>query len=117
MSATCLRILDGQTLTEQQAPASAGALDLGDYDQLELVISVTTAGTADEGTAPALVLQHSPSSGGEVLLEFPTPVSVDLTVTGNTWIHVPYFTRWLFWSTSGALISAATVSVDVVGRR
>lgn len=119
MSATCLRILDGQTLGEQQEPASATAVDLGDYDELELVVTVTSAGTteADAGSAPALVLRHAPSAAADVLLDFPTPVSVDLTATGSTWIHVPYFTRWLFWSTSAALTTAATVNVEVVGRR
>lgn len=119
MSATCLRILDGQTLGEQQDPAAATAVDLGDFDELELVITVTSAGTAEAGdaSAPALVLQHAPSASGDVLLDFPTAVSVDLTATGSTWIHVPYFTRWLFWSTSGSLTTAATVTVEVVGRR
>lgn len=119
MAAICICIVDGQTIQDQHAASAADAVDCGEFDELELVIRVSAAGEAEEGASspPMLVLQHAPRADTDTLLDFPTPVSVDLTVEGSTWIHVPYFTRWIFWSTSAALASGATVTVEIVGRR
>ena len=118
MAAICIRILDGELIQDKHAASAVEAIDFGDFDELELVIRVTAAGVAADGAPAAvtLVLQHAPTADADALLDFPTAISVDLTTAGSTWIHVPYFTRWIFWFTTGQLASGATVTVDIVAR-
>jgi len=91
----------------------SAALDLLDYTTLELMVRVTQATTGD---SPRLLLRHAPVNEADAYDDFPTPIAVDLTATGRTWVHVGYFTRWLAWFSSGTLDADAEVVVDLIAR-
>lgn len=107
------RLLEQKSLEDGDLMDLVDALDLGIYTSLEFVIRVLQAG---EGEAPVLVLQHAAVNETGAYLNFETPVSIDLTTTGSTWVHVAAFTRFVGWSLSGTLSSEAIVTIDVVAK-
>lgn len=111
MPTYCRRLLDQATLSTGDALDPADALDLADYKELEIVVEVHSAA---EGDTPRLVLQHGPTAA--VSLNFETPVSVDLSATGTSWLHLARFTRWLGWSVTGTLSGGAVVTLEVIAK-
>ena len=99
-------LLDKYPLSRETSPDLGDALDLGDYGTLHMVVTVHTAATAVAGTAnPTLDIQHATTNELDRYLPFDTPVSIDLTVAGTTWVHVSDFTRFVLWMLSGTLSS------------
>lgn len=107
------RVLDHHSLSTGDAMDAADALDLGEHQTLELVLTVHSAGT---GTSIALVVQHAPFNESGAYLDFPTAVRFDLSTTGTTWSQVDRFTRFVSWSVDGNLDTAAEVTLDVVAK-
>lgn len=96
--------------------------DLSEYKELEIVVRVLRNGVAalgeDGEAAPAtLVITHAPTADAETWLDLPNPVAVDLSVAGDTWIHVPYFTAFLAITLTGLLEQPATITVEIVAKR
>ncbi len=89
------------------------ALDLIAYSTLELMVRVTQSTT---GESPRLLLRHAPVNEADAYEDFATPVAVDLSTTGRTWVHVACFTRWLAWFSDGTLEADAEVVVDLIAR-
>ncbi len=89
------------------------ALDLLDYRTLDLMIRVTAATTGD---SPVLVLRHAPVNETDAYTDFATPVTVDLSATGRTWVRVEAFTRWLAWFSAGTLDTDVEVVIDLIAR-
>lgn len=113
MRTLILRWLDQRTLSAGDTMSLSEALDVGDYNSLDLVITVEQAA---RGTDPVLVLEHAALNGSDHYLAFDPAVSIDLTQTGKTWLHRSPFTRLLRWSLSGTLETDAIVSIDVVAK-
>ena len=107
------RLLDEATLSADTAPDLSAALDLGDYREIHLVLTVTSAG---DGDAAKLVVRHAAVNDEAAYLDFETPVSVSLGTTGSTWFHVDTFTRWVSWFVSGTLSREAVVTLDLVAK-
>ena len=104
-------LLDQATLSTGDALDAADALDLGDYQQLEIVAEVTTAANGD---APLLHLRHGPTAAAG--LDFETPISIDLSAAGTSWHHADRFSRWLSWTVSGTLDTSAVVTIHVIAK-
>lgn len=110
-------LLDKHTLSRETSPDLGEALDLGDYGTLHIVVTVHTAATADAGSAnPTLDVQHAAVNELDRYLPFDTPVSIDLTVAGTTWVHVSDFTRFVLWMLSGTLSTEAVVTVEIIAK-
>ena len=112
MAATSTTLLDSATISDGDTISAGAAPDLGDSQTLEIVVTVHQAA---EGDSPALLFQHSPD-GDETWLNFDPPVRVSLARAGDTWVHVPHFTRYVGWSAAGFLETSASVSVKLVGK-
>lgn len=113
MSSKSYNLLLQATVTDGSAQDLAEALDLGDFIELEILVRVLSAG---DGEAPLLQIQHAPVNEDDAFIDFPEAISVDLSVEGTTWVHVPHFTRWVRWRTAGTLTSSAMVTVHVVAK-
>ena len=78
-------------------------------------MTVHTAGTAAEGgDPPKLLVQHAAVNEEQYYVDFPSPIAVDLTQVGLTWIHVPYFMRYVGWVVTGTIGDAPVASLDVL---
>lgn len=123
MPTTLSRPLIDAVLTTDGTTVMPAPLDLSEWPLLEIVVRVTQAGvaapTADGETpaTPALRIQHAPTGDASDPLDLPTPVAVDLTVAATTWVHVPYFTAFLYISVTGHLEQPATLTVEILGKR
>ena len=91
-----------------------GALDVGEFGTLDIVVDVETA---DEGADGVLVLEHAARNVTGGYLDFPDRVTIPLTAAGKTWVKIDRFCRFLGWSLEGTLASGAVVSTDVVAKR
>lgn len=114
MSSFCTRVLPQTTIEDGASMDLTQALDLADFRELDVVVTVVEAAT---GEAPLLVVEHAAFNEEGGYLAFSTPMAVDLTATGTTWFHADAFTRWVRWRTTGTLSTAAVVTLDVVARR
>lgn len=114
MPTLSLRWMDQRTLSPGEEMPLIEALDVGDYNSVDIVFTVVKEAT---GTAPALVLEHAPCNELGGYLGFDPVQTVDLTMPGKTWIHLDRLTRFLGWSLTGALEDGATITADVVARR
>jgi hypothetical protein len=122
MPARRIRLLDRASLIPGNTPSLRASLDLDDAVILQIVAEVHTAGVAaapdpedPNRPAPALLLQHGPTADGPAL-DFTTPISIDLTAAGTTWLHADTFTPCLLPSLVGKLDAAAVVTLDVLMR-
>ena len=113
MNPLYIRILDEASLSLGDTMDLTNALDLARYRELEIVVRVSQAGSGD---APLLVVEHSASNEAGAYLAFSTPVEVDLSVVGNTWLHQVAFTRWVAWRVSGTLSESAVVTLEIVAK-
>lgn len=113
MSILYRRLLDGATLAPGDAPDLAGALDLGEYREVHLVLTVDSAG---EGDAPTLVVQHAAVNEEGAYVDFETRAETALNATGTAWFHAGTFTRWVMWFVSGTLSAEARVTVDLIAK-
>lgn len=113
MSPFHLRMLENAILSAGETGGVSGALDLGGFSELHLVITVQEAG---DGESPRLRVKHAIVNEESVYVDFETPVSVDLSVSGTVWVHVPAFTRWVCWFVEGAIASSATVTLDALAK-
>lgn len=108
------RVLDASTLSDGDGAEPTHAVDLGEYRELHIFVRVTEAGT---GESPTLVVEHSSRGETDTYVPFETPVSVDLTTTGNTWVQVSGFLRYVAWRLTGTLSASAVVTLDIVAKR
>jgi len=90
------------------------ALDLGEHGALHLVVTVESAGNADD--TGKLIVQHAAVNASGRYLDFLTPIEVPLNATGTTWLCADEFTRWVAWSVTGDLSSPAVVTVDLLAK-
>lgn len=107
------RILSSTTLSPGDASDVSLALDEGEYRELHVVLTVSSAG---QGDTPKLVLRHAAVNDKDHYLDFETPVEISLTETGTAWFHVDTFTRWVCWFVSGTLTEPAVVTIDLIGK-
>lgn len=115
MYPTSKRILDQFTLQTGDQLSTNAVADFADARDLEVVVTVHTPATPEEDAeAPQLFVKHAPVNDDTYYVDFPTPVAVDLTVAGTTWVHVPYFTRYVGWAVSGSIGTEPVVSLDVL---
>lgn len=106
--------MESRTLSPGDEMSLTEALDAGEYSTLEVVVTVEQA---DRGDAAALVFQHAARNVSGAYLDFSPAASVSLTATGQTWVQIDRFTRFLGWAIDGALADGAVVTVDVVAKR
>ena len=117
MDRTQTRVLAQVILKTGDKVDVSAILDYLGANELEIVATVHSA-SADptDGTAPQLVVKHSPVDDEHYFIDFPSPVAVDLTRTGSTWVHVPYFTRYVGWFVDGTLSGEVTVTLDITAK-
>lgn len=113
MQPLTLTIMDQRTLSDGDTMANNEAVDAGAWPTAELVITVNTAAT---GESPTLTIKHAPRLVGNVWLDFEEPLVIDLSETGDTWVHVTSFTRFIGWFVSGTLTTPAVVTFDLVAK-
>ena len=113
MSILYRRLLDGATLAAGDASDLSSALDLGEYREVHLVLTVDSAG---DGDAPVLVVQHAAVNQAGAYMDFETRAELSLSATGTAWFHAATFTRWVMWFVSGTLSADATVTVDLIAK-
>ena len=112
-----MRLLDQKTLQTGDVIDPSVVPDLGDAHEIEILVTVLTAATAGAGgDTPLFLVKHAPVNDTQYYVDFPTIVAVDLTKTGSTWIHVPYFLRYIAWFLSGTMESGAVVTLDVIAK-
>jgi len=117
MSVASFQAMNQATLSAGSSVGISNSVDLGESRELEVVVTVVTPASIEEDdSSPKLLIRHAPRDVAELYIDFPTPIEVDLTTAGTTWFHVPYFTRFVAWLTSGTLGSDAVVSVDFTGK-
>ncbi len=109
---TC--ILKRVTLSDGDAMDLSMALDLLAFHELDIVVQVHEAA---EGDTPRLLVEHAPANEEGSYLDFPTPISIDLSVVGSTWHRVTSFTRWVTWRTTGTMGAGPVVTMDILARR
>ena len=113
MSLLYRRLLENATLAPGATFDLTLALDLGEYREIHLVLTVSEAG---EGEGAKLVLRHAALNEEASYLDFETPAEIALTGTGTAWFHADSFTRWVCWFVSGELNASAVVTVDLVAK-
>lgn len=113
MSLHYRRLLDSVTLSPGAEVDLSQALDLGDYRELHLVLTVQSAG---EGDAAKLVVRHAAVNESGSYLDFETSAEIALTATGTAWFHADTFTRWVCWFVTGTLSADAVVTLDLVAK-
>lgn len=113
MTSRSFRMMLERSLEDGATMDASEVLDLGDYRELEIVVTVLSAA---EGEAPTLSLLHAPIHEDGAWLDFAEAVSVDLLMTGATWVHVDHLTRWVGWRLSGRISGSATVTIDIVAK-
>ena len=111
--ATTTRLLDHTTLAEGDRIQAADAPDLVDGATLEIIVTVHEA---TEGEAPTLSLVHAAEKDDDAWMDFPSPVRVALSRTGRTWLHVPWYSRYIGWATTGTITGAPIVTVDLIAK-
>lgn len=109
-----IRLLDHVTLKNGDSIDLSALLDLTSARELEIAVTVHTEGAAS--ATARLLVQHATAADKDLFVDFPTPVSIDLSVATTTWIHVPYFTRFVGWFTSGIFDDEVEVSLDIVAK-
>lgn len=110
------RLLDSVTLSAGDVVDLTGALDLGQYRELHIVVTIHQAGEAQEGESVTLSVKHAAINEEALYLDFETPAEVSLTSAGTSWFHASTFTRYVWWFVSGTLLSDAVVTLDLVGK-
>jgi len=117
MYSISMRMLDQKTLQIGDGIDPSVVPDLGDAHELEILVTVLTAATVGVGgDTPQFQVKHAPMNDTQYYVDFPTVVAVDLTKTGSTWIHVPYFLRYIAWFLSGTMESGAVVTLDIMAK-
>lgn len=117
MYPTSKRILDQTELQAGEQMEATAAPDLSEAHELEILVMVHTAATAVDGAeSPQLLVKHATTRDEQYYVDFPTPIAVDLTQVGPTWIHVPYFTRYVGWFQTGTFESAPVVSLEAMAK-
>lgn len=106
--------MNGKKLALGDTMQQTEALDVGEYQTLDLAVTVETA---DDGADAALVFEHAARNEAGCYMDFGDKVTVPLTVTGTTWVKIDRFTRFLGWAIEGTLNSGAVVSTDVAAKR
>ncbi len=107
------RLLENAPLTPDAGLDLSQALDLGDYREVHLVLTVNGAG---DGGEAKLVVRHAAVNEASCYLDFETPAEIALNATGQAWFHADTFTRWVCWSVSGTLLAEARVTLDLVAK-
>lgn len=107
------RLLDGATLSAESAPDLSSALDLGDYREIHLVLTVSSP---SDGDAAKLVVRHAAVNEASAYLDFATPAEIALSTSGSAWFHVDTFTRWVSWFITAAPSAEAVVTLDLVAK-
>jgi len=114
MGLTYQRVLYRASLKSGDTMSLPDALDLGERQQVVVVVTVETAGNADD--TGQFVMQHAAVNEVDGYLDFQTPMTVPLNVTGRTWFSADAFTRWVSWTVTGNLSSPAVVTVDLLAK-
>ena len=113
MSLLYRRLLQNVTLSAGETTDLLEGLDLGEYREVHVVLTVVSAGS---GSAVKLVARHAPLDDEDSYLDFDTPMEISLTETGSRWFHADAFTRFVSCFVSGTLESDAIVTVDLVAK-
>lgn len=117
MYPTSKRMLDQTELRSGDQMDASAAADLSEAHELEILVMVHTAAEAVEGgESPQILVKHASMRDEQYYIDFPTPVAVDLTQVGPTWVHVPYFLRYVGWFLSGSFEGAPVVSIEVMSK-
>ena len=107
------RPLSAATLSAGAEVDLSQALDLADYREVHVVLTVDQAG---DGETPVLVVRHAAVNEAGAYVDFDTPAQRTLSSTGTSWFHADSFTRWVMWFVSGTLNADAVVTVDVIAK-
>ncbi len=108
------KILDKVTLTRDSVADLSGALDIGEFTELHVVVTVHSG---SEGEAPKLCVRHALTNEEGSYVDFASVCEVSLSAAGVSWFSTQSFTRYVSWSLSGALAGEATVSLDLMAKR
>lgn len=113
MAVFSTRLLNQATINDGETMDLTQALDLCEFQTLDVVVHVVTAAV---GESPLFILEHAAANDTSSYMAFSPPVQVDLTVTGHSWYRITSFTRWIAWRISGSLSSSAMVTIDLLAR-
>ncbi len=108
------KILDKVTLTRDSAADLSGAVDLGEFTELHVVVTVHSA---TDGESPKLCVRHAIQNEAGSYVDFASACEASLSAEGVSWFSAESFTRYVCWSLSGDLGGEAVVSLDLMAKR
>lgn len=114
MSMMVWKILDRVTLTQDSVADLSGALDLGEYRELHLVVTVHSA---TDGQTPKLCVRHAAVNAEGAYVDFASVCEASLSTPGVSWFPATAFTRYVCWFLSGTLGGEVIVSLDLIAKR
>ncbi len=110
MASQYSRFLPLQTLSSTQTMPRDEVLDLGAYNTLQIQLRVLVAGSGGN-----VKIQHAAVNEPDAFKDL-SGASAALNATGNHFVTVTNFLRYLRWVTDGSVSGSPAVLIDIIAK-